>query len=95
MSGGPISPLPVNGVTEDLSTKTTGVHCHSITTLTEQELAGRNGLLLLLLLLLLLMLHAAVAVVFVCWLVAKRPSNMLVYLRDGFAQTILRAATLK
>ena len=31
----------------------------------------------------------------VCWLVAKRPSNMLVYLRDGSAQTILRAATLR
>ena len=32
---------------------------------------------------------------FVCWLVAKRPSNRLVYLRDGSAQTILRAATLR
>ena len=30
---------------------------------------------------------------FVCWLVALRPSNMRVYLRDGSAQTILRAAT--
>ena len=28
-------------------------------------------------------------------LVAKRPSNMLVYLRDGSAQTIARAATLR
>ena len=27
---------------------------------------------------------------FVCWLVALRPSNRLVYLRDGSAQTILR-----
>ena len=27
-----------------------------------------------------------------CWLVAYRPSNMPVYLRDGSAQTILRAA---
>ena len=25
---------------------------------------------------------------FVCWLVALRPSNRLVYLRDGSAQTI-------
>ena len=32
---------------------------------------------------------------FVCWLVALRPSNMLVHLRDGSAQTILRAATLR
>ena len=32
---------------------------------------------------------------FVCWLAAYRPSNMRVYLRDGFAQTILRAATLR
>ena len=32
---------------------------------------------------------------FVCWLVAYRPSNMRVYLRDGSAQTILRAATLR
>ena len=31
----------------------------------------------------------------VCWLVAYRPSNRLVYLRDGSAQTILRAATLR
>ena len=30
-----------------------------------------------------------------CWLVAYRPSNMLVYLRDGSAQTNLRAATLR
>ena len=32
---------------------------------------------------------------FVCWLVAYRPSNMRVYLRDGSAQTILRATTLR
>ena len=32
---------------------------------------------------------------FVCWLVAYRPSNMRVYLRDRSAQTILRAATLR
>ena len=32
---------------------------------------------------------------FVGWLLALRPSNMLVYLRDGSAQTILRAATLR
>ena len=31
----------------------------------------------------------------VCWLVAQRPSNMLVYLKDGSAQTIVRAATLR
>ena len=31
---------------------------------------------------------------FVCWLVACRPSNMLVYPSNGSAQTILRAATL-
>ena len=31
----------------------------------------------------------------VCWLVAQRPSNMRVYLRDGSAHTILRAATLR
>ena len=31
----------------------------------------------------------------VCLLVAYRPSNMRVYLRDGSAQTILRAATLR
>ena len=31
----------------------------------------------------------------VCWLVAYRPSNMRVYLRDGSAQTILCAATLR
>ena len=30
-----------------------------------------------------------------CWLVVKRPSNVLVYLNDGSAQTILRAATLR
>ena len=30
-----------------------------------------------------------------CLLVAYRPSNMPVYLRDGSAQTILRAATLR
>ena len=30
-----------------------------------------------------------------CLLVAYRPSNRLVYLRDGSAQTILRAATLR
>ena len=30
-----------------------------------------------------------------CLLVAYRPSNILVYLRDGSAQTILRAATLR
>ena len=35
------------------------------------------------------------AVLFVCLLVAYRPSNMRVYLRDGSAQTILRAATLR
>ena len=35
------------------------------------------------------------ACVRVCWLVVQRPSNMLVYLRDGSAQTILRAATLR
>ena len=32
---------------------------------------------------------------FVCLFVAYRPSNMRVYLRDGSAQTILRAATLR
>ena len=32
---------------------------------------------------------------FVGWLVAYRPSNMRVYLRDGSTQTILRAATLR
>ena len=31
----------------------------------------------------------------VCLLVAQRPTNMRVYLRDGSAQTILRAATLR
>ena len=30
-----------------------------------------------------------------CWLVAYRPINMRVYLRNGSAQTILRAATLR
>ena len=30
-----------------------------------------------------------------CWLVAYRPSNMLAYLRDGSAQTIVSAATLR
>ena len=32
---------------------------------------------------------------FVCWLDALCPSNMLVYLRDGFAQTRVRAATMR
>ena len=32
---------------------------------------------------------------FVGWLVAYCPSNRRVYLRDGSAQTILRAATLR
>ena len=31
----------------------------------------------------------------VCWLVAQRPSNMLVYLRDGSAQTVVRTAALR
>ena len=31
----------------------------------------------------------------VCWLLAYSPSNRLVYLRDGSAQTSLRAATLR
>ena len=31
----------------------------------------------------------------VCWLVAVRPSNMLVYLRDGSAQTIVLAAKMR
>ena len=31
---------------------------------------------------------------FICLFVALRPSSMLVYLGDGFAQTILRASTL-
>ena len=35
------------------------------------------------------------ACLFVCWLVAQRPSNIQVYLRDGSAQTILRAAALR
>ena len=30
-----------------------------------------------------------------CLLLASRPSNTLVYLRDGSAQTIVRAATLR
>ena len=34
-------------------------------------------------------------VVVVGWLVALRPSNMPVYLRDGSAQTVLRVATLR
>ena len=34
-------------------------------------------------------------IVVVGCLVAKRPSNMLVYLRDGSAQTSLPAATLR
>ena len=37
----------------------------------------------------------AVVLFVVCLLVAYRPSNMRVYLRDGSAQTILRAATLR
>ena len=37
---------------------------------------------------------AVVVVVVVGWLV-KRPSNMRVYLRDGSAQTILHAVTLR
>ena len=36
-----------------------------------------------------------VRAVLFCLLVAYRPSNMRVYLRDGSAQTILRAATLR
>ena len=31
----------------------------------------------------------------VAWYVASRPSNMLVYLRDRYAQAILRADTLE
>ena len=31
----------------------------------------------------------------VCWLVAQRPSNMLVYLSDGSARTSVGAATLR
>ena len=31
----------------------------------------------------------------VCWLVAYRPSNSPVYLRDGSTQTTVRAATLR
>ena len=34
-------------------------------------------------------------VLFVCLLVAYRPSNVLVYLRDGSAQRSLHAATLR
>ena len=30
-----------------------------------------------------------------CWLLAQRPSNMLVYLRDGSAQASVCAATLR
>ena len=37
--------------------------------------------------------HIALALA-LCLLVASRPSNMLVYLRDGSAQTIVNAATL-
>ena len=37
----------------------------------------------------------AAAVCLFVWLVAYRPSNMRVYLRDGSAQTSLRAATLR
>ena len=33
--------------------------------------------------------------VVVGWLVAERPSNIRVYLKDGSAQTSLRAATLR
>ena len=36
-----------------------------------------------------------IVVVVVCWTVAERPSNMLGYLRDGSAQTIVRAAILR
>ena len=36
-----------------------------------------------------------ISLVLFCLLVAYRPSNMRVYLRDGSAQTILRAATLR
>ena len=32
---------------------------------------------------------------FVCWLLAQRPSNMLVYLRDASTQTIVHAARLR
>ena len=32
---------------------------------------------------------------FVCVLAAQHPSSMRVYLRDGPAQTVLRAATLR
>ena len=39
--------------------------------------------------------RGAPTVMFVCWLVAYRPSNMQMYLRDRSAQTILRAATLR
>ena len=31
----------------------------------------------------------------VCWLLALHPNNMRVYLRDGSAHTIVRAATLR
>ena len=36
-----------------------------------------------------------VVCLFVGWLVAERPSNMRVHLRDGSAQTSLHAATLR
>ena len=39
--------------------------------------------------------HKEQRAVVVCWLLVKRPSNTLVYLRDGSAQTIARAATLR
>ena len=42
-----------------------------------------------------LYLSLTIVFFFVCLLVAYRPSNMRVYLRDGSAQTILRAATLR
>ena len=32
---------------------------------------------------------------FVCWLTVERPSNILVYLRDGSAQTSVHSATLR
>ena len=32
---------------------------------------------------------------FVCWVFAEHPSNTIVYLIDGCAQTVLRAATLR
>ena len=42
-----------------------------------------------------LFLPSTPRMVLFCLLVAYRPSNMRVYLRDGSAQTILRAATLR